>query len=757
MTENSASLEAIASSPLIIADNPPSPAARAMAWVSALIALGLAANGAAILSTTGMIPTSPVVTNRADLIRALLWLAASIPMFWAALALLTTEHPDDTFDAAGALPDTYADEDYDPLRRWWHRLGLIIGIVMLIFMGDLSARILHVENWLPFSEHFQFTMLVVGSILVAWGLAGGFRWTWGGVTDEEPAVSTSGWRFWHLLRDRPMDIWLDLTLMVALLAIALLLRATILERAIPGFVDEVSFTFPLPAFDFSDEIRLMQPINSVAAFPRLYIYWEWISIRLLGQDLNAFRLPSAILGALTIPALYWLCKHLFDRRVAFVAALVLAALPVHLQMSRVGMNNVADPLFGTLAFAFVARGLRYGGRTNYAIAGVMLGWTQFFHEAGRLTLPVIMLVWMVGVWVWTWWRRQQAGRRRPGHLGARFRLVVIAALLTSIPYYYTVAAMGGKFAARVGDVGLRPEYWQSQAGLSSLLEGVLLRAQGVLTRLLHNPERILYYAGTTPYIHYLLTPFLVLGLAYALWRWRRPGGSLVLLWTLLPLGAIIVLLAEVMSPRITVFMPALAILIALGVVHITHALIAPAGVAAVPLDRLSLAAQRVAARWSVAAVVLALALSISMSVYYFGTHLPSFRRQMYILQPWQQFIFDVRSLPANAEIHTISQPRFDETYLSRVIAFTGGGGQKLLTHAPEDISAEMLALLPRTQPLVFIVQMPMDQSSVLDAQLRAVFPNIEGAIISTEPRIAPTWFNIYLVPTPDTPTVETRG
>jgi 4-amino-4-deoxy-L-arabinose transferase-like glycosyltransferase len=735
MTEKPADLESIASSSLIIADRPPSVMARLTAWFAALLALGFAIYGTWILTKT----TSAVFLDATVLARGLLWLAAAIPMFWASLALLTTSHPDDVFDTSDVLPDTYPDEDYDPLRRWWHRLAILVGIMLMIFVGDISGRILRVENWLPFSEHAQFLMLVTGSILIAWGLAGGFRWEWAG----EPIRR---WRFWHNLADRPMNLWLDLTLMISLFAIALLLRGTAMERAIPGFVDEVSFTFPLPAFDFADEMRLMQPINTVAAFPRLYLYWQWISVQLLGQDLNAFRLPTAILGALTIPALYWLCKHLFDRRTAFVAALILAALPVHLQMSRVGMNNVADPLFGTMAFAFVARGLRYGGRTNYAVAGVMLGWTQYFHEAGRLTLPVIMLAWMIGLWLWTWWRRREAGRRRPGHLGARFRLVFIAALLTAVPYYYTVIAMCGKFAARVGDVGLKPEYWQSQAGIISLLEGVSLRAQGVLARLLHMPERILYYGGTTPYIHYLLIPFLVLGLAYALWRWRRPGGSLTLLWTFLPLSGIVVLLSEVMSPRITVFLPALSILVALGIIHITRALVAPAAVAAVPLERLSLAGQRVAARWSVAAVVLTFALSISLSVYYFGTHLPTFRRQMYALQPWQQFIFETRTLPSDAEIHTISQPRFEETYLSRVIAFIGGGEQRLLTHAPEEISSEMLALLPRSQPLVFVVQMPMQQGELIDSQLRALFPEIEGSTISTEPRPVPTWFNIYVVP-----------
>ncbi len=715
--------------PILTSDSPSDFTLRLLTRCTALIALVLAGMGAWTLTQT---------TDRTALARGLLWLAASIPMFWATLALLSGPQPDDAFDDPSLLPDANPDEITDPPWRWWHGLAVIVGAVLMIFMGDISARLLMVENWLPFSEHFQFGLMVAGSVLIAWGLAGGFRWRWGG--------GRIMWRFrW---RDRPQGFWLDLTLMLGLLIAALLLRVVDMERTIPGFIDEVSFTEPVPAFDFIDDVRLMQPINSVAAFPRLYVYWQWISIKLIGQDLNGLRLPSAILGGLTVPALYWLCKHLFDRRTAFAAALVLAALPVHLQLSRVGMNNVADPLFGTLAFAFVARGLRYGGRTNYALAGVMLGWTQFFHEAGRLTLPVIMLAWLTGLWLWTDWYRYQHRRRR-GQLGARFQLVVIAALLTAIPYYYTLILTGETFAARVGDVGLRAEYWQSQAGLHTLLEGIALRTQGVLTRLLHIPERVLYYSGPTPYIHYLLIPFLVLGLAYALWRWSRPGGSLVLLWTFLPLGGIIVVLAEVMSPRIIAFAPALAILIGLGIVHITRALFAPAAVAAVPLDAgslagLTIAAQRITARWSVAVVVLTLALSITMSVYYFGTHLPTFRRQIYTVQPWQQFIFDARTLPPDAEIHTISQPRFDESYLYQVFQYLGSGQQRIMTHTPADISAELLAVLPRTRPQVFLVQMP--GGDMLDTQLRAVFPEINGPLISTEPRPAPTWFNVYVVP-----------
>ncbi|HRF98926.1 MAG TPA: hypothetical protein PLZ51_27135, partial [Aggregatilineales bacterium] len=90
--------------------------------------------------------------------------------------------------------------------------------------------------------------------------------------------------------------------------------------------------------------------------------------------------------------------------VAFVSAVMLATLPIHIQFSRLALNNIADPLFGTLTFYFIARGFKYPHkmRGNFAWAGAMLGLTQYFYEGGRFLYPALTLGWLgfLGGWAY---------------------------------------------------------------------------------------------------------------------------------------------------------------------------------------------------------------------------------------------------------------------------------------------------------------------------------------------------------------------
>jgi hypothetical protein len=65
------------------------------------------------------------------------------------------------------------------------------------------------------------------------------------------------------------------------------------------------------------------------------------------------------------------------------------------------LNNIADPLFGTLAFAFIGRGLLHGRRTDFAIGGAMLGLTHYFYEGGRLLYMPLALAWIAACLLFT--------------------------------------------------------------------------------------------------------------------------------------------------------------------------------------------------------------------------------------------------------------------------------------------------------------------------------------------------------------------
>lgn len=83
-------------------------------------------------------------------------------------------------------------------------------------------------------------------------------------------------------------------------------------------------------------------------------YWlEAASIRLLGANELAVRLPCAIAGSLTLAAVYIYCRRTAGTVTALLAAGTLAILPLHVALSR---STLTDGLLGLFWFGTLAAG-----------------------------------------------------------------------------------------------------------------------------------------------------------------------------------------------------------------------------------------------------------------------------------------------------------------------------------------------------------------------------------------------------------------
>ncbi len=129
------------------------------------------------------------------------------------------------------------------------------------------------------------------------------------------------------------------------------------------------------------------------AFPSLYFPVQSLGIRLLGETTEALRITSAIGGALAVAVGYWLGRTLFDRFTGVLTAVYLTASHYHIHMSRIGLNNIWDSLFGPLAIMGLWHGWKTGRRSSFILTGVALGLGQYFYVSIR-TLPIIFLVWV---------------------------------------------------------------------------------------------------------------------------------------------------------------------------------------------------------------------------------------------------------------------------------------------------------------------------------------------------------------------------
>ncbi len=105
----------------------------------------------------------------------------------------------------------------------------------------------------------------------------------------------------------------------------------------------------------------------------LYIYLAAAYVKLFGLSFPALRTVGALIGTITVPAVYWLGHKLANRRVGLVAAAFLALSRWHVILSRTGLRYILMPLFSILLAGAMHRALQSRRRWHWVWVGVVLG------------------------------------------------------------------------------------------------------------------------------------------------------------------------------------------------------------------------------------------------------------------------------------------------------------------------------------------------------------------------------------------------
>lgn len=142
--------------------------------------------------------------------------------------------------------------------------------------------------------------------------------------------------------------------------------------------DEYGTRFPISLRSFDDYK------------PPVYVYLAIPSVAIFGLDDWAVRLPSALLGTLTVLVFFFLVKEILGKpKMALLATLFLAISPWHLQFSRIAFEaNVAlsFTVFGAWAFF---RGLKKGKFLIFS--ALFFGLALYSYHSARIFVPLLGL------------------------------------------------------------------------------------------------------------------------------------------------------------------------------------------------------------------------------------------------------------------------------------------------------------------------------------------------------------------------------
>ncbi len=133
-------------------------------------------------------------------------------------------------------------------------------------------------------------------------------------------------------------------------------------------------------------------IESYTGKEVLFFYLAGGLMRLLGESVFSLRLTAVFVGILTVAATYWLGLELFrDRRVAILAAALIAVSFWHILFSRLGFRAISQPLLQAITVAALWHGLRKNKWRWFVFAGISLGLTGYTYLAARL-FPLLLLL-----------------------------------------------------------------------------------------------------------------------------------------------------------------------------------------------------------------------------------------------------------------------------------------------------------------------------------------------------------------------------
>jgi 4-amino-4-deoxy-L-arabinose transferase-like glycosyltransferase len=190
---------------------------------------------------------------------------------------------------------------------------------------------------------------------------------------------------------------------------------------------------------------------------------EGLFINIQGFFLKAFganepwvlRLPSALFGTLTVAGLYFLARELFSRRVALLAAFLLATSFWHLMFSRIGFRAITAPFWLTWGLFFLLLGFRKLRESKpfllstfyFLLSGALYGLGFHSYIAYRATPPLVLLIFLV------WYVQEETWAVRKKIL-LSFVCFVIAAAVATAPLFLYFAQNPGTFFGRTSQVSV---------------------------------------------------------------------------------------------------------------------------------------------------------------------------------------------------------------------------------------------------------------------------------------------------------------
>lgn len=311
----------------------------------------------------------------------------------------------------------------------------------------------------------------------------------------------------------------------------------------------------------------VNPFSLWENFGGMYLQAINLAMKVFGVSPFSLRLAAAIGGTLAIPALYLLARQISGRRVALIAACLMAISHTHTHFSRtVAVAYIQGSWLIPLELYFLISGLIKRSSWRTAIGGVLLAMHfNVYLDAQIITALVAAYMLVAFLFLRSWFK--PAWNQAMVFWGGF--------VITLLPELVYIQRHPDFFMNRLSENGMFQTGWleltMANTGQSAvqILVGRVIHA---FLSLIYYPS-IDFYGSPIPMLSLISATLFLLGLVIVLWRWRSPG--LLLLNGYFWAGTLSVGLFAIPPTadtyRMLIVLPAAFLLAAIGLNHALQA------------------------------------------------------------------------------------------------------------------------------------------------------------------------------------------
>jgi 4-amino-4-deoxy-L-arabinose transferase-like glycosyltransferase len=308
---------------------------------------------------------------------------------------------------------------------------------------------------------------------------------------------------------------------VGLFVLSTVIR-TIANQSVPALLNGDEASAGLSAVSFLEQKA--DNIFGVGwfSFPSLYFYLQSFSIWLFGQTTFAIRFPSALIGGLTVSAVYLVGRRMFSPRAGLAAGIFLLGSHFHHHFSRIALNNIYDAFWYIIALGMLWDGWKNQRRSSFLIAGVAFGLAQYFYASSRFLLGIIP-IWLITAVIFQ--RSKLVGNR------INILLFVLAFIVVVLPLGMFYLEKPDDFLApfnrveTLGDWLSNEIVIQEQPAWKIIVEQIHTSAKTYIS----SPSEV-WYRPEVPILRPISAGLFIAGVILLFFRLRRASAAMLFLW-----------------------------------------------------------------------------------------------------------------------------------------------------------------------------------------------------------------------------------